>query len=65
MRAIILPYAIILSKARMMAKGCIVALILPPLCFLFLLPNYILYSMQTASLCLGTKGTADYLGARI
>ena len=49
MRAKILPYAIIMNKAHraavsMMAKGCILALILPPLCsFLFLLPKYIHY----------------------
>ena len=45
MRATILPEAIILTKAHrdmvsMMAKGCIVALVLPLRCFLFLLPNY-------------------------
>ena len=44
MRATILPLAIILTKARMtavstMTKWCIVALILPLRCFLFLLPN--------------------------
>ena len=46
MRATILPYAIILTKAcraavSMMAKGSIVACILPLRCFLFLLPNKI------------------------
>ena len=47
MRATILPQAIIyiLTKAHratvsMMAKGCIVARVLPLRCFLFLLPNY-------------------------
>ena len=47
MRVIILHLAIILTKAHraivsMMAKGCIVASVLPLRCFLFLLPNYIL-----------------------
>ena len=46
MRATILPLAIVLTKANratvsMMAKGCIVARVLPLKCFLFLLPNYI------------------------
>ena len=46
MMATILPKAIILTQAHratvsMMAKGCIVAIILPLRCFLFLLPNYI------------------------
>ena len=46
MRASILPYAIIMTKAHramvsMMVKGCIVALVLPLRCFLFLLPNHI------------------------
>ena len=46
MRATMLPWAIILSKAHrivvsIMAKGCIVACILPLRSFLFLLPNYI------------------------
>ena len=46
MRATILPYAIILTKAHravvsIMAKGCIVAGVMPLRCFLFLLPNYI------------------------
>ena len=45
MRTTILPKAIILTKAyraavSMMAKGCIVARVLPLRCFLFLLPNY-------------------------
>ena len=45
MRATVVPQAIILTKAHraavsIMAKGCIVAGVLP-LCFLFLLPNYI------------------------
>ena len=45
MRAMILPKAIILTKAcrvmvSVMAKGCIVARVLPLRCFLFLLPNY-------------------------
>ena len=45
MRATILPSAIILTKAykaavRIMAKGCIVDRVLPPQCFLFLLPSY-------------------------
>ena len=45
MRATILPWAIILTKALMamvsiMAKGCIVAQVLPLRCFLFLPPNY-------------------------
>ena len=45
MRATILPLAVILTKAHrvavsIMAKGCIVALILPLRCFLFVLPNY-------------------------
>ena len=49
MKVTILPWAIILTKAHraavsMMAKGCIVARVLPPLCFLFLLPNYINFS---------------------
>ena len=40
-----LPQAIILTKAfratvSIMAKGCIVARVLPLRCFLFLLPNY-------------------------
>ena len=44
MRAIILPYAIKLTKAHratvsMMAKGCILACVLPLKCFLILLPN--------------------------
>ena len=46
MRATILPKAVILTTAHkaavsMMARGCIVALVLPLRCFLFLLPNYI------------------------
>ena len=46
MRATILPEAITLTKAHtvtvsMMAKGCIVARVLPLRSFLFLLPNYI------------------------
>ena len=50
MRATILPYVIILTKARRaataaavskMAKECIVARVLPLKCFLFLLPYYI------------------------
>ena len=46
MRATILPYATILTKAHravfsMMAKGSIVARVRPLRCFLFLLPNYI------------------------
>ena len=46
MRATILPYAIILTKAHraavsMMAKGSIVTRVLLLRCFLFLLPNYI------------------------
>ena len=46
MRITILPLAIILTKAHrtavsMMAKGSIVARVLPLKCFLFLLPNYI------------------------
>ena len=46
MRATILPYAVILTNAHraavsMMAKGCIVARVLPLRYFLFLLPNYI------------------------
>ena len=46
MRVTILPYASILTKAHraavsIMAKGCIVTLILPLRCFLFLLPNHI------------------------
>ena len=46
MRATILLKAIILTKAyramvSIIAKGCIVALVLPLRCFLFLLPNYI------------------------
>ena len=45
MRTTILPYAIILTKTHrtvvsIMAKGCIVALVLPLRCFLFVLPNY-------------------------
>ena len=45
MRATILPQAIILTKAcravvSMIAKGCIVAQVLPLRCFLFLLPNF-------------------------
>ena len=45
MRAIIFPLAIVLTKAHRaavstMAKGCIVALILPLRCFLISLPNY-------------------------
>ena len=44
MRATILPKAIILTKAHMAAvsimdKGCIVALILPPVCFYFYYPT--------------------------
>ena len=43
MRATILPWAIILTNAHraevsIMAKECIVALVLPLRCFLFLLP---------------------------
>ena len=46
MRTTILPYAIILTKARrasvsIMAKGSIVARVLPLKYFLFLLPNYV------------------------
>ena len=46
MRAAILPYAIILTKAHraavsIIAKGCIVASVLPLRCFSLLLPNYI------------------------
>ena len=46
MRGTILPEAITLTKAyraavSMMAKGCIVARLLPMRCFLFLLPEYI------------------------
>ena len=45
MRATLLPYDIILTKAHravvsMMAEGCIVARLLPLRCFLFSLPNY-------------------------
>ena len=45
MRATILPWAIILTKAHsvavsIMAKGNIMALVLPLRCFLFFLPNY-------------------------
>ena len=45
MRATILPLAMILTKAHratvsIMAKGCIVAQVLPLKRFLFLLPNY-------------------------
>ena len=45
MMAKILPKAVILTRAHrttvsITAKGSIVALILPPLCFLLLLPNY-------------------------
>ena len=44
MRATVLPWAVILTKAyratvSMMAKGCIVASVLPLTCFLLLLPN--------------------------
>ena len=44
MRVTILPWAVILTRARkaavsMMAEGCIVARVLPLRCFLFLLPN--------------------------
>ena len=44
MRAIILPQVVVLTKARraavsVMAKGCIVARVLPLRCFLFLLLN--------------------------
>ena len=46
MRATILPWVIILTKAHraavsIMAKGCIVAEVLPLRCFLFLIPNFI------------------------
>ena len=46
MGSTILPWAIILTKAHralvsLMAKGSIVARVLPMRCFLFLLPNYI------------------------
>ena len=46
MRGTIFPLAIILTKAyraavSMMAKGSIVARVLPLKCFLFLLPNYL------------------------
>ena len=46
MRATILHWAVILTKAyravvSMMAKGCIVAWVLPLMCFFFLLPNFI------------------------
>ena len=49
MRATIFPQTIILTKARraavsVMAKGCIVARVLPLRCFLFLLPNYTIYT---------------------
>ena len=45
MRATLLFSVILLTKAHrtvvsIMAKGCIVAGVLPSLCFLFLLPNY-------------------------
>ena len=45
MRATIHPKAVILTKAHeatvsIIAKGCIVARVLPLRCFLFLLPNY-------------------------
>ena len=51
MRATILPYAFILTKAHraavsMMAKGCIVASILPLRCFLFLLPKYTIFYLH-------------------
>ena len=44
MRATILPLAIIMNKAHsavvsIVAKGCIVASVLPLRCFLFLLPK--------------------------
>ena len=41
MRATILPQAVTLTKdaVSMMAKGCIVAGVLPLRCFLLLLPN--------------------------
>ena len=50
MRATILPWAIILTKAHraavsMMAKGCIVARVLPLRCFLSLLPYYTNFSV--------------------
>ena len=51
MRATILPWAIILTKAHraavsMIAKGCILVQVLPLRCFLFLLPNYMhVYAM--------------------
>ena len=49
MRATILPSAVILTKAHraavnMMAKGCIVARVLPLRCF-FTIPNYIFMSL--------------------
>ena len=56
MRVTILPNAIILTKAQratvgMLAKGCIVALILPLRCFLFLLPNYTDILVSFFSIC--------------
>ena len=49
MRVTILSYAVILTKAHratvsIMAKGCIVARVLPLRCFLFLILNYINFS---------------------
>ena len=50
MRVKILPWAVILTNAHraavsMMAKGSIVARVLPLRCFLFLLPNYTFFSV--------------------
>ena len=49
MMVTILPSAVLRTKAHramvsMIAKGCIVAQVLPLRCFLFLLPNYINFS---------------------
>ena len=48
MRATILPYAIILTKANraavsLIAKGIIGTRVLPLRCFFFLLPDYIIF----------------------
>ena len=48
MRATIFPLALMLTKVgraavSMMAKLCIVACVLPQMCFLFLLPNIYSY----------------------
>ena len=56
MRATMLPWAIILTKAHraafsMMVKGCIVAWVPSLRCFLFLLPDYTNFLVSFFSVC--------------